>query len=297
MTAEILSRPHLSIITRDADAELACIQRTIASPLLVSGRSDLEHVLGALLAVDAPTTPKTLDLIGHTTSEKSLLMLGEWVIDAMNPTVTSFFRDIADAGVFERLGITAMRLLGCSSADTAHGRWTICKLAEILGVEVYGTTGIMLASHYGPDGLADERGYLLVSATDLRATTVLPRPLERSQATDHTLDVDRLAAETLADDRAGRLVIADRDDARALLRLVRRRDGSVLPGLLANPACEVALPSSEPGRYHVLQVLMDGELVRAYPRGHEAHGIVYPVDDPHALMSLVASLPAAKPRR
>jgi hypothetical protein len=294
VTADILSRPHLSFITRDADAELACIQQTIDSPFLVSGRCDLEDTLGKLLALGTSPTKKTLDLIGHTTSDKSLLMIGDWMIDATNATVTSFFRGLADSGVLERLGIDAVRLLGCSSADTAHGRWTICRLAEVLGVEVYGTTGIMFASHYGSSGLAEERGYLLVSASELRTNTVVPRPIERTTATEHTLDIDRLAAAPLAERATHRLVIADRDEARALLRLVRRRDGSVLPGLLAVPACEVALPAAEPGRYHLLQILMEGEIVRAYPHGHETHGIVYPVDDPHALMSLIAALPAAR---
>lgn len=289
MTADHASRSHISIITRDADAELACIQQAIAGPILVGGRADLEHALGELIARGATPTPTTLDLIGHTTSDKSLLVLGDWVIDATNPTVTSFFRGLADSGVIEKLGIVSLRLLGCTSADTAHGRWTICKLADVLGIDVYGTTGLMFASHYGPGGLEAEREYMLRSATELRANTAVLRPLELVAPTEQALDIDRIPAVPLPAG-ASQLLVADRDEARALLRLVNRRDGSVLPGLLAAPTCEIALPSQEPGAYHLLQVLLDGEIVRAYPRGHETHGIVYPVDDPHALKSVIATL-------
>src|SRR5262245_63720666 len=101
----LLSQSHLSVITRHADYELARIQDIIEHKVLVDGRADLEEVFGHLLAAvaDEPT-PKTLDLIGHSTPGQSLLMLGDWVLDAAKPTVTAFFRELADQEVLTRLG-------------------------------------------------------------------------------------------------------------------------------------------------------------------------------------------------
>jgi hypothetical protein len=294
MSADLLSRPHLSIITRQADAELERIQSTIAHKLLVDGRADLEAHLGALLDLRVTPAPKTLDLIGHTTSDRSLLLLGDWVIDATSPTVTSFFRGLADDDVLPRLGIHAVRLLGCMTADSAHGRWTICKLADILGIEVHGTTGLMFASHYDENGLSDDRRYLLTQASDLRDAVLDPRPLDRGNRDARVLELDGVPP-VAPPRRPWPVRLADADAARAVLRLVRRRDGSVLPGLLASPACELAFPAGPPGRYHLLQVLLDGEVVRVYPDGDDRPGVVYPVDDPHELKRMIDVMPHALP--
>ena len=294
MTAELLAQSHLSVITREPDRELGEIQSVLRHKVLVDGRAELEAELGRLLALDIAPTPKTLDLIGHTTSDRSLLVLGDWVIDATSPTVTSFFRGLADQNVLDRLGIQAVRLLGCMTADSAHGRWTICRLADVLGVEVFGTTGLMFASHYTPGGLDPARRYMLASSSALRSTVVDPRPLDRGTRATRELDVDALPAQALPTRRAWPIRLADRDDARSILRLIRRRDGSELPGLVAAPACEVAFPSATAGAYHVVQILLDGELVRVYPNGAQGTPLVYPVDDPHELKRVLAQLPDAR---
>lgn len=285
MLAELLDQPRISIVSRSEDPELVRIHETIAHGIAIGGRADFETTLCALLAYGRPGVPKTLDLIGHSTANTSLLVLGDWAIDASSSTVTAFFRELAEQDVLARLGITALRLLGCLTADTAHGKWTVCALAEILGVEVYGTTGLLLASHHNRDGFADERGYLLASATQLRAHGRIPRPLDRGEPSAFPLDVDVLPAVELAD-RAWPVHVVSADSARELLCLIQRRNGSVLPGLVAAPVCEIALPSPIPGRYHLMQVMLGGELVRVFPAGSE-HGIVYPVDDPFELQKLL----------
>lgn len=187
-----------------------------------------------------------------------------------------------------------MRLLGCRTADSAHGKWTVCKLADILGIEVYGTTGLMFASHYDENGLSDDRRYLLARASELRDTVLDPRPLDRGERDVRVLDLDGIPPVALPT-REWPVRVADVDAARAVLRLVRRRDGSVVPGLLASPACELAFPSVAPGRFHLLQVLLDGELVRVYPDGEGRPGVVYPVDDAHELKRVVDLQPCALP--
>jgi len=289
--ADLLAQKHLSVISSYADAELGLIRAAIPHAITVEGRADLELLLGRLLDAGVPPTPKTLDLIGHTTSDKSLLVLGDWLIDATNACVLSFFRGLADQDVPRRLGIEAVRLLGCTSADTAHGRWTVCALADVLGIEVYGTTGLLLASHYDREGFREEARFLLASATALRTGTAEPRPLDRGPHDPHVLDLDSLPASALPT-RSWPVHIPDQDEAKALLRLIRRRDGSVLPGLQAAPSCELAFPAGDRDHYYLVQVLLDHELVRVYPSGLE-HGLVYPVDDPHAFAKLVAQLAVA----
>src|SRR5262245_37273433 len=98
----LLTGPRLSVDTRHADSALSRIQGIIEHKALVDGRGDLEELLSYLLirqdGLGAPA-PKTLDLIGHSTPGKSLLVLGEWVIDAASPTVVSFFRELAEQEV------------------------------------------------------------------------------------------------------------------------------------------------------------------------------------------------------
>lgn len=292
MTAELLRKAHLSVIGHGPDSEISRIENAIEHKIVVEGRADLEAALGRLLAVDLPPTPKTLDVIAHTTVDKALLLLGDWLLDATSATVTSFFHGLADHEVLSRLGIHSIRLLGCGTADTAHGRWTICKLAEILGVEVYGTTGALFASHFDREGFTDTRRYQLVASSQLSSAAVDPRELSRGDRDRRTLIVDNLPVVPIERREAWPIKLADRDEARALLRLIRRDAGVSVPGLRAEPSCELAFPAAEPGGYYVVQVLGSGELVRVHPAG-DANGIVYAVDDPAALMRLVSQLPHA----
>jgi len=294
MNLDLLAQPHLAVVTRAADSELARIVTQLEHKVLVDGRSDIERMFGELLALDVPPTPKTLDLIGHSTAGKSLLMIGDFIIDAAKPTVTAFFRELAEQNVLSRLGINALRLLGCLTADTGHARWTICTLADILGIEVYGTRDLIFAAHYDANGFLPERRYLLVSATELKSDGVEPTPLSRGTPYERVLDLDALPTSPLViEDVPWPLRVASQEHARAFLRLVRRRDGATMPGLLTSPRCEIALPSGQPDNYHRVQVLLDGEFVRVYPDGADAPGIVYPVDDPYALKCLVDNMPVA----
>jgi hypothetical protein len=290
----LLRQSHLSVITRHADYELARIQDVIEHKVPVDGRGDLEVALGELLkgaAVIAPA-PKTLDLIGHSTPGQSLLMLGDWVLDAAKPTVTAFFRELADQEVLTRLGVYAIRLLGCQTADTSHGRATICTLSEILGLEVHGTRSLIYSAHYTAAGFRPDCEHVLVCASDLRPARRELTMREIGQRYPRSLDIDALpAAPLLVRDQPWPRRIASTAVAHDILRLVRRDAGAQMPGLLAAPSCEIALPASHPNWYHLAQVLLDGEFVRVYPEGEQQPGVVYPVEDPHALRRLVDDLP------
>jgi len=287
MHADILNQSRLSIISRCSDPEIDRIADVIEHPIRVEGRDDLEAVLCALLAHGRAGAPKTLDLIGHSVAGTSLLALGNWVIDAASPVVTAFFRELADQEILARLGIQAVRLLGCGTAETASGRWTVCALAELLGIDVYGTTGVLLASHYDPAGFMDVRRYLLQSAAQLLARGPVSKPTGDGHPSGSVLDIDAIAPVALDEERPWPVHVVTAEQARELLSLVRRGEGSILPSLVASPSCELALPSAESHRYHRLEVVCDGQLVRVRPRG-SAEAVVYPVRDAATFLQLIA---------
>lgn len=289
-----LTSHRLSVITRQADVELALIQGIVDDALAVDGRGDLEALFGDLLAKGRGIAPRTLDLIGHSTPGSSLLQLGDFVIDARSSRVTAFFRELAEQEVLPRLGVYALRLLGSKTGETDEGRQTICALASILGVEVYGALGPVYAGYYDARGFRDDARYVLRCATDMRGDPSNP-PLPRAPRSPRALDLDALPHVALEAASPWPRVIATADASRELLQLIRRADGKLMPGLLAQPTCEVALPGDQPSAYRVAQIMLDYELVRVYPDGPGGPSIVYPVSDPYALYGLVERLQVVQP--
>jgi len=288
----LLALPRLTVVSGEPDFDLQQIARIIAHSVTVDGRGLLEALFGRLLAEverGATITSKTLDLIGHTRTSAQLLTLGDWVIDAAHPTTAAFFRGLAEHEVLPRLGVHALRLLGCSSAATPQARATICKLGDLLGLEVYGATQLLYAGHYDAGGFCERWRFLLVGASDLRQG-----PLERGATLagdpyPRVLDIDALPAVALgaASGSCPRHIVSGRV-ARQILQLVRRREGARMPGLLTAPICELAMPSAVPDTYHIAHVLLGGEFLRFYPDGMASDGIVFPVDDTAALRRLPA---------
>lgn len=275
------SHAHLSVISRTTEPEMSRIGEVLGDKVEVEGRWDLEAALSRMLVQGTDPAPRTLDLIGHSSPDDQLLVLGDWVIDTRRAIVGSFFRGIAEEDVLGRLGVRAVRLLGCETARTEVGRATIVRLAEILGVEVYGTTTLVTAAHYDRAGFRVECEHALVSASDLQADGTLAHG-SPGEPYARTLDIELLPAwraETQPRRRTLELATAQR-----LLRLVRRHEGA---RMVAPPRVwrELALPATLPGRYVALDVLAGGMFVRVYPDGEA--GVVFPVDDARALLELV----------
>src|SRR5205807_624622 len=115
-------------------------------------------------------------------------------------------------------------------------------------------------------GFADRHAYLLVGSTELRTRDVAAPAREVGARHPRALDLDTLPAEPLpAEPLPWPLRALSRDQTQQLLRLVRRRDGAEMPGLLAAPYCELALPSDAPDRYYRAHVVLDGDFIRFYP--------------------------------
>jgi hypothetical protein len=122
--------------------------------------------LRAVLDHHEPVTgPVTLDLVGHSTMGHHLLRLGDTAIDMLDRTVAGFFADLAATGALSRLGITAVRLLGCETAVTEAGRRTLRLLTATLRVPVYGTSKPLMKSHSDAAGFSSAFSHLLIEAS------------------------------------------------------------------------------------------------------------------------------------
>jgi len=293
----LLSQPHLTVVSGEPDFDLQQIAQIITHSVTVERHEDLEVLFGRLLAEvehAAPVLPKTLDLIGHTRSSASLLALGDWVIDVADPATTAFFHGLVDREVLSRLGVRALRLLGCNTAGTVQARATIVQLSDLLELEVLGTNQLLSAGHYDAGGFRDCWNFLLVGASELRnvspshsserCTTPGGRPYPR------VLDLAALPAVALGSPVCPRRV-ASAAAARQILQLVRQGEGAGTHGVSTVPRYELALPSTVPDAYHVAHVVLDGEFLQFYPDGLAASGILFPVDDASALQRIIAALP------
>jgi hypothetical protein len=159
-----------------------------------------------------------------------------------------------EQGVIARLDVVGVRLVGCMSAVGEPARRTIAQLADILDVEVTGTTE-------------------LVTVDDIAASGLVSPPPRRWHA-GTCLDLDNLTAGPLLDG-ARALTVAQ---AREVLACIRRDAGVELPRLLALPHAVLGLPRGP--HVHHLELLLDYELVRT-------GSTVFPVDDPRGLRSLL----------
>ncbi|CAN5852414.1 hypothetical protein BH11MYX3_BH11MYX3_04370 [soil metagenome] len=282
----LLIRPRISIVTSHPDAEVSRLQALLGDHLQADGRSALEVLLGQLFYAvgDIVPTPKTLDLIGHATSD-GLLRIGDWVLDAETAPVSAFFRGIADNEVLPKIGVTALRLLGCSTAVSTRARTTMKILSELLGLEVYGTTAPIYSLHYDEAGFSHQWRFLLSAASAAPSWPVqdagTPKPTRRA------LDIDALPTVAIGEARAWPRHVVSGELARTLLELIDRTQGAQMPGLLAIPSHDIALPSGRADRCHIAEVILDGQFLRVYPDGDDQPGIVYPVIAPHRFLTLL----------
>lgn len=283
----LLAQPRLSLITRTGDREISRIQDLLEQKLLVSDRDDLEKILGTLLASGQPEVPKTLDLIGHSTADEPLLQLGDLLIDGESALTRSLFRELADQDVLPRLGVSAVRLIGSRTATSPRGRRTMRALSELLGLPVYGSTGLVYAASFDADGFCDDLT-LIANEDEWREhrDTIPP-----ARATSRVFDIDSLTSVDLAtiQPRAERHVV-DVHVSRVIVEMLERSGGAWMPGLLALPSCELALPATEPGRHYVAHLMIDDGYLRVYPTDLQDTGMLYRVSAPHELRELIDQL-------
>ncbi|HEY1552947.1 MAG TPA: hypothetical protein VGG28_34190, partial [Kofleriaceae bacterium] len=226
---------RLCFVAGGSDAERARLQTVLPDAVPVADRAELEALLGRMLDARGRATPTTLDLVGYATTDK-LLAIGDWTIDGDDRAVLAFFRGLAEQDVLPRLGVHSLRLIGSLTGATPTGMLALRALARVLGVRVFGATELIYARHFDRTGFIAD-GALVSSDDDPTSTPPYAPPLEPR----HELVVDALPARPLV---AGeRISILATDAAHTLLGMIARNAGMAMPGLLALPACELALPS------------------------------------------------------
>jgi hypothetical protein len=291
---QLLSLRTLTIASRGTDPEIARVHSRMKHAVVVDGRGDLEELFGRLLVVGdrkGPRVTRTIDFVGHTTAEQQLVQLGDWLLDGSRSSVTAFFRELADHEVLQRLGIVALRLIGSGTARTPAGITTLHTLSRILSLEVFGTQSVMHAAYFDAEGYRHDMRHLLTSATDLREVSDESyQPVYGSSP--RGLDLDALPALPLhaPAEMPIPLRVVPEAMARDLLQLISRHDPFALPGLLSMPSVELALPSSRPGLYHRLQVVLGTMFVRSYPDA-KGPSVMYPIVEPAALRSMIDKMP------
>jgi hypothetical protein len=143
----------LNVISPDAEDVFFGPIARLAELHRASSLSELRALLERLDRPAEACRTTTLDLIGHSTRDHHLLRLGDDRVDMLDPAVARFFRALANDGVLSRLGIAAVRLLGCETAVTAGGKRTLRMLSTAIRLPVFGATRTLAKSHY------DERGF------------------------------------------------------------------------------------------------------------------------------------------
>jgi len=155
---------RITVVADPPDNDLRVTAEKLVGATRVTSLAALEAMLDRLPPV--PGGGATLDLVAHTTGPK-LLRLGATVLDPETPRVAATFARLGREGVLPRLGIAALRLLGCRSGRQ-RGAEAVVAFADLLGVRVYGTTANLRSRHYDSEGLDPAAEVLLASDLLLR---------------------------------------------------------------------------------------------------------------------------------
>ena len=155
----------LNIISPDAEEVYFGAVGRCADLHRASSLHDLRAVLEQQLG--GPTSPITLDVMGHSTRDHHLLRLGDDRIDMLDPVVARFFRSLAVDCLLPRLEVVAVRLLGCETAVSPSGKRTLRLLARTLRLPVFGTLKPLMKSHYDKLGFNPAFAHILVEASEV----------------------------------------------------------------------------------------------------------------------------------
>jgi hypothetical protein len=129
---------------------------------VVTGLDDLEHRLQRPPWKGA----RTVDLISHSTTEDKLLIIGDDLVDSRRLKVRAAFQRLSP--LLQRVGVGAVRLLGCGTATRPAGRKTIRDLAAILQpIIVYGTVDLLLPRAFDRSGLRPRAHRVLIASCDV----------------------------------------------------------------------------------------------------------------------------------
>lgn len=268
----------LTLISDTVDRELATIRRTVGAFEAVSGEPAVVEVLRKRVA--AGQLVETLDLVGHS-AEHGFLRIGDWSLDDSPQTAGSF--DLLIRPSLEALGVREVRLLGCVTAMSMRSWTAITNIARAARCRVYGTRRYIGSNDYRPQGFISD---------DALVGTPGPRPERQDRigllphAATHT-PIESLAMSAgpvLAKDQA--ILPVNVEVAHKMLSCIKGDRSWLVPGLLS--ASRPTVLWSTANTIHRLDVLLDGEAVRAYGAyPDDEHGRIYLVREPGKLNHLI----------
>ena len=272
---------RLTLISDTTDRELAAIRRAVTIFEPVDGEPSVVATLRRCASDGLHAD--VLDLVGHS-GRNGFLRLGAWILDDAPQTAGTF--DVLLRPSLEAIGVRAIRLLGCSTAMSVRGWKVITEIARTSRCRVFGTRRYV--------GLQDYRSEGFISDDALAGTpSARPERQDRIGFLPHADTIIPIQALTLATGPAlssdQPLLPVNEAIAREMLSHVDGTRSWVLPGLLAHASPTVLW--SHANHIHRLEILLDGEAVRAY--GHypdDDHGRIYRVRDPCALNQLLERL-------
>lgn len=264
---------RLSLISALADRELDAIRRTLRVFEDVASAADVIAVLRAHTARGSRVD--VIDLIGHS-RRHGFLRLGIWQLDD-SPQVAATMREEIRPSLAV-LGVSAIRLLGCSTAAKDRGLAAMRRLEHAAGRPVLGTRRFISKRDYGPEGFISDDALV-----GLDGRRLAPDPvgfLAGGATTVALAAIELTAGPKLCANQP--LLPVNEAVAEEVLRYVDGARSWVLPGLLAEPATIVLW--SRANSIHRLDILLEGRVVRgygAYP--DDEHGRLFRVRDPDAL--------------
>jgi hypothetical protein len=303
VTGPVQALPHINVSGVDARGPLATVQQAVAGAALVGSLAGLHRFLLDMQRcrpITEAMTESTLDLIGPSTGT-GLLQLGSSVIDSSVASVLDLFERIGEDHLLQRLGIRELRLIGSRTAVEPAGQDAMRKLAQLLGVTVRGTTGLVYRDHFREHGYDWDLDQLLADDRSLPPRTgsgLWSEDTTAVRAREFAFDRITIVRESaLPPVRWPRFLIPRGFDIKSLASQIRTGEGRCLPGLLALPRCELLIPAGrllDENRYRIVEVLFNWEAVRILG-SDQPDGAVYPIISPARSVRQFIGLPQYQP--
>lgn len=152
-------RFNLNVISEYTPGEISKIRGVLAIDRCVVVREG-ETLVDALSAYvtdfvkSGKPVPRfdNLDLIGHSRSRDGILKIGELALTSR--VAREQFLLLDDRGILDKLGILAIRLLGCRTASHPRGQRVVRTIRNYTQRNVFATRADLFAVHYDYEGLA-----------------------------------------------------------------------------------------------------------------------------------------------
>jgi hypothetical protein len=260
----------INVSTVSESGEIITIQNKLTNEIFVEDWLDLVRLFSRY---ELPSA-MALDLIAHSTDVEYLLQLGRWTLNPndTNPKLTEVFKALHEP--LRELGVKQIRLLGCQTAMSELARKALLAIQSVFNgeIQVYGTSEPLFCRHFDRDGFTATD--LLVPASpagkDFDFATWWRRMLNQDPVS-RRLKLESLPEVTRDERPQSRWdvkILQGQLQTDELVKHVQLDKGRSLPGMLTVPSLELRIPVDPAGKvYRRVEVLFNGELMRAYPSG------------------------------